>query len=208
MISDSPTSIDKPPRLSGLATEEHAALCRSWPLPAPHSSRVWKPHGWLLRPKTLHLGDRDFGLQWAGSRWAFGHHEAVERDHATNKSTHSETRVARVLRYERRAIGLGLGRDEWGLHWLLARRACDRAGKKPERPFTSYIEIRESMPIRVGHSGHPSWGKSQSVQRAQMTKLAEPIGGQRCARRTSRNRLLAAFSIEKRGHDEWVLIKP
>ena len=157
MAADSPVSIGKPPRSSGLTTEEHAALCRSWPLPGPHSSRVRKPHGWFRRPRTLRLGVRDFGLQGAGYRWAFGHHKAAERNHAANKSIHSETWVARVLRYECRAIGLGLGRDEWGLHWLLVQRARDRAGKKPERPFTSYNEIRGAMPIGVGHSGHPSW---------------------------------------------------
>ena len=97
------------------------------------------------------------GLQGAGYRWAFGHHKAVERLHAINKSIHSETWVAKVLRHECRAIGLGLGRDEWGLHWPLVQRARDRAGRKPERPFTSFNEIRGWMPIGVGHSGHPSW---------------------------------------------------
>jgi hypothetical protein len=147
----------KPPRSSSLTKEEHAALSRSWDLRGPHSSRIWKPHGWFLRPKTLRLGVRDFGLQGACYRWAFGHHKASERVRTTGTSVQSETWVSMGLPHECRAIGLGLGRDEWGLHWLLVQRARDRAGKKPIRPFTTFHESGRSVPIGVDRAGYPSW---------------------------------------------------
>lgn len=105
----------------------------------------------------MRLGVRDFALQGACYRWAFGLHKAAERTRREEERLRSETWVSKVLRYECRAIGLGLGRDEWGLHWLLVQRARDRAGKKPKRPFTSFYEAGRPVPIGVDGSGHSSW---------------------------------------------------
>jgi|GEM_PF-2435486 len=206
MVSDSPAPVGKPLSSSGLTMEEHAALRRSWPLLGPHSSRVWKPHGWFLRPKTLRLGVRDFGLEGAGYRRAFGHHKAVERVHGTNKSIQTETWVAVcfVTSAEPSVLGSGVMSGASIGCWFSAH-AIEQERSRSGRSLLSLGSVDRCQ------SG---WaipdtpvGKPQSVQRSQMTKPSESIDGKRCARRVSRHRGLDPYSIEKRGHDEWRLVK-
>jgi hypothetical protein len=132
---------------AGLTKAEHSALFRSWQVPGNTNSLLWKPHGWIGQPKSLRLGLRDFGLQGAGYRWAFGFHKADQRRKAGVAIAASNTWVARVMRHECRAIGLGLGPDEWGLHWLLTQRAREHAKKVRPEPFTVFRERRDSLPL-------------------------------------------------------------
>jgi hypothetical protein len=144
-------------RNSGITNLEHEALFRNWQIPGSRGSRVWKPHGWVRKPDTLRLGLRDFGLQGAGYRWAFGLHKAEQKGSARSRPRISNTWIAKVMRCECRAIGLGLGPDEWGLHWLLTQRARERARKKPSLPFTVYRSSSKPLPIGVDCSEHPTW---------------------------------------------------
>ncbi len=147
----------RPPRSSGLTGEEYAALHRNWSLQGRQSSRLWKPHGWIGSAKTMRLGVRDFGLQGAGYRWAFQHHKAAAKVRSAQKGQYSETWVAKVLQYECRAVGLGIGAEEWGLHWLLTQRARDQVRKRQSRAFTSYLAHERPLPIGVECSAHPAW---------------------------------------------------
>ena len=148
---------NQPPRSSGLTAEEYAALHRNWSLLGRQSSRLWKPHGWIGRAGTMRLGLRDFGLQGAGYRWAFQHHKAAVKERSAQKNQYSETWVAKVLQFECRAVGLGVGADEWGLHWLLTQRARDQVRKRQARPFTSFFAHDRMWPIGVECSAHPTW---------------------------------------------------
>jgi hypothetical protein len=147
----------RPPKSSGLTIEEYAALHRNWPIQGRHSLWLWKPHGWIGSEKTMRLGVRDFGLQGAGYRWAFQRHKAAAREGSAKKGLYSETWVAKVLQFECRAVGLGIGADEWGLHWLLTQRARDQVRRRQTRPFTSYLAHERMWPIGVECSAHPTW---------------------------------------------------
>lgn len=108
-------------------------------------SRVWHPHGTVLRPASLKLGVRRYGMgihRLELARGRFKKEERKRRPAARNDCEANAHRaadltcpdwLAAAINAPLLLFGVGLGPDEWLMWWFLHNRARNHAGLKLDR---------------------------------------------------------------------------
>lgn len=125
---------------------------------------IWHPHGCITKPKSIKLGQRDYGFlpqEWSCKISKFKAfergHKAVSKDVISDEEFSEMTKslqagncepeqslVGHLLIGPLIFFGVGMGQSEWGLWWLLNQRARNLARVPPEqRPSTVIIKQRQ-----------------------------------------------------------------
>lgn len=132
-------------------------------------TRVWFPHGNVRYPKSIQLGQRNYGTfidELEQARRAYKEQETALKEELFGRAAEPSTDAQRAqLWNEHRArarnwlcvvmnaplvfIGLGMGREEWPLWWLLNQRARNHARRAIERPVFVFMRRDEADRLRI-----------------------------------------------------------